>query len=556
MNDLTEWLISNNLTVTSNDSEVEVGNLAIKTVNLNEIKSDLPANHNVEFYNRSITNNKRPIIIYGDEWTERKPQCKNFLKSLLGLANQKMFARKCTIHGIHKEQGREFIEQHHIQGANRLGMVFWGLFYNEELLGVISLGRHSRQVSENHIVLDRLCFKDGVQVIGGASKLFAHCIQWAENQKYDCIISFSDNRWSLGGVYTKLNFCLEREYKPDYSYIDTASITRLSKQSQKKEAVDCPEELTEHQWALQRGLVRVYDCGKKRWNYKIDPLYLNWKEKNSIICAKQNSAGLFKHNHIRGWFKSKKNKKEVYYGSSYELRCIYLLEADTNVQSYDRCEPFQIENRGRSPDFFIKYYSGIDSIIEVKPKWALDNEDVKLQIADSIKHCENNNWIFKIWTEDDSLLVDEKAIIKWAKEFLKVEYKDDKFEQKQLERSRQKAKKHYDAKITTDKVTVYCEFCKENHTQLQLTYDKNVTKNGRFICIKENGHIVGKRDKTHLKNPLEAEGKKKCSGKCGLVLTIEGNFSPNGSGKWCSQCKKCRSKKAQESYGKAKNNAE
>ena len=38
----------------------------------------------------------------------------------------------------------------------------------------------------------------------------------------------------------------------------------MSKQSQKKSNTGC-QNMTEHQWALEHGLARIWDCGKKRW---------------------------------------------------------------------------------------------------------------------------------------------------------------------------------------------------------------------------------------------------------------------------------------------------
>jgi hypothetical protein len=41
---------------------------------------------------------------------------------------------------------------------------------------------------------------------------------------------------------------------------------RKSKQSQKKKDQD---KKTEKQICLEKGLVRIWDCGKKKWSYKI-----------------------------------------------------------------------------------------------------------------------------------------------------------------------------------------------------------------------------------------------------------------------------------------------
>jgi hypothetical protein len=31
----------------------------------------------------------------------------------------------------------------------------------------------------------------------------------------------------------------------------------------------CPDHLTELQWANERGLSRIWDCGKVRWEYEV-----------------------------------------------------------------------------------------------------------------------------------------------------------------------------------------------------------------------------------------------------------------------------------------------
>ena len=220
-------------------------------------------------FNECAKQNIQLLTIFSDEWLERGEQCRGHIKSILGLSKIKVFARNCTISQIDSKMGRQFFEEYHIQGKNNLGFLFYGLFHQNELYGVMSLGRHHR--IPKCVVLDRLCFKHDVQVVGGASRLFAQCIKWAKANDHQRIISFSDNRWSMGRVYEAMNFTLEKEYKADYCYVEVNKAEkRISKQSQKKSAVNCPVELTEHTWAKQRGLARIWDCGKKRWVFEIN----------------------------------------------------------------------------------------------------------------------------------------------------------------------------------------------------------------------------------------------------------------------------------------------
>ena len=68
-----------------------------------------------------------------------------------------------------------------------------------------------------------------------------------------------------------MGFAQESELKPDYYYVDTKNPKkRISKQSQKKNQTKCPDNLTELEWCNHRGLSRIWDCGKTRWNYNLE----------------------------------------------------------------------------------------------------------------------------------------------------------------------------------------------------------------------------------------------------------------------------------------------
>lgn len=209
------------------------------------------------------------ITIFEDEWHNRKKQCQNFLKSKIKIFDKKIFARKCESRQISRKEAARFYEENHIQGSSQGLLVAYGLFHQEELLGVMSLGRHHRDSSK--ITLDRFCVKEGHHIAGGASKLFKFCKEWALQKGCSKIISWSDNRWSDGNVYKVLGFKLEQELPPDYSYVNTKNPNkiRINKQSQSKKRTNCPEGKTEHEWCLERGLARIWDCGKKRWVFEL-----------------------------------------------------------------------------------------------------------------------------------------------------------------------------------------------------------------------------------------------------------------------------------------------
>jgi hypothetical protein len=110
---------------------------------------------------------------------------------------------------------------------------------------------------------------DNYNVVGGSTKLFNEFKKWAKNQGYDRILSWSDNRWTQGNIYNVLGFTLTKEYGPDYFYYDANKKIYKSKQSQKKSNTNCPKEITERDWCYNNNLFRIWDCGKKLWQYNL-----------------------------------------------------------------------------------------------------------------------------------------------------------------------------------------------------------------------------------------------------------------------------------------------
>lgn len=231
-----------------------------------------PPNTHYEKMCLANKNGIRLITIFEDEWLDRKEQVKGFLMSVIGRCSRKIHARKCSILQITKQDANKFLNEHHIQGApSRTTLISFGIFLDtdngKELVGVITGGRHHRALGNDILVLNRLCFKVGYQVAGGASKLFNALIRWAKDNKYKKVISWSDNRWSQGNVYNKLGFELEAELPPDYSYVKQGK--RFTKQFLKKNPKKDDMTKTEAELRRAEGYTRIWDCGKKRWSFFI-----------------------------------------------------------------------------------------------------------------------------------------------------------------------------------------------------------------------------------------------------------------------------------------------
>lgn len=244
-------------------------NLAIEYCNLNA-HNEIQKGRKYHFDKMKFCNQHkiRLITIFEDEWIYRKNQVKGFLLSVFNKNKHIVYARKCTIDIVDKKNAVDFLKKHHIQGSSAF-IVAFGLYYNDELLAIITGNQHHRQGHEQLFVLNRLAFKYNYNVIGGSSKLLKKLIEYSRSNGYEKIISWSDNRWSEGKVYKAIGFELFEELGPDYSYVNNGK--RESKQSNKKKNLTKKGAtgLTEYEMAFSIGLIRIYDCGKMRWEINL-----------------------------------------------------------------------------------------------------------------------------------------------------------------------------------------------------------------------------------------------------------------------------------------------
>lgn len=194
------------------------------------------------------------IHIWDYEWENRKEQVKSFLLSKFGKNKNKVYARNCKLQEIDNTIANDFYEKYHILGKSR-SIKSYGLYYNEELIQCISIGRHHRNNTE--YILNRFCGKTDWTVTGGLSKLTKTAIK-----DFGAISTWVDLRFSDGEGWVTAGWTKEKTLRPDYFYYNKNKAKIVSKQSRQKKMVNTPKNMTEHEHALQEGLYRVYDCGK------------------------------------------------------------------------------------------------------------------------------------------------------------------------------------------------------------------------------------------------------------------------------------------------------
>jgi hypothetical protein len=289
-------------------------------------------------------------------------------------------------------------------------------------------------------------------------------------------------------------------------------------------------------------------AANKKWQSKKgQKLKQNLSKKASI----QNATAPTHKSRRRGLYPSKKIGKNVPFQSSYELKAILILEEDKNVLIYDHGHTYEINGRSRCAEFIVNN----NKIIEVKPQGMINSKNleiksrVALQLSDGQDYCNQNNLEYEIWTEKELGFSTPHEATMWADEFMSklhgVDYVKDR-----KEKSRKSTNKYYRKTIATDKVKIFCDFCNEEHEPLRLTYERNISRNGRYICEREGGSIAGSKPKPWMQkeNPYANEGKKQCN-KCKEIKDIN-EFPKDGTKRdgRGTVCKECKSKKQLETY--------
>ena len=213
------------------------------------------------------------INILSSELNARSYQVENFISSKLG-TNERVFARRTVCEFICRSVASDFINKNHIQPLN-IGKIKFavGLFSKNThtLLSVMTFGYHPRtgKSVSTTIVLNRLCTERGITVIGGASKLFNYFIKsdTFRNAKFNKVISWADNRLSIGKVYIAIGFIEEKIYNKDYFYAKNGA--HYNKQNFRKSKIDCRLDQTERERMIELGYIRHKDLGKTRFVWSL-----------------------------------------------------------------------------------------------------------------------------------------------------------------------------------------------------------------------------------------------------------------------------------------------
>ena len=220
--------------------------------------------------------NIRLVSIYESDWFNKRDNIISLLKNIF-IESKIIYARNCTIDKLDYKTKSAFINEYHFYGDSNQGTISYGLYYNDELVSVMSFGKLRGQNklhnNKDHYELVRFVTKCNVRIIGGASKLFKKFI--SEYQPV-YIICYSDNDFFTGYTYNKLGFKLKSLGESiDYQWVKgTKALSRYECMANKLlEKYDKYRNINitgsiEDYVMHDLGYNKLYRCGNSIWEYR------------------------------------------------------------------------------------------------------------------------------------------------------------------------------------------------------------------------------------------------------------------------------------------------
>lgn len=212
------------------------------------------------------------ISIFDVDYSYKKDLILSYLKDIL-VGSTKIYARSCVLKKLSFSEANSFYEKNHILGKSTIITCSYGLYYKDNLVACMSFqkGRY-KEANKDIWCLSRFVTESGVSVVGGASKLLK---SFEREYKPDILVSYSDNDYFMGDIYSILGFIDKGFTRSPRYYWYLHGIEYKREQCQLKLlAKRYPELYTESlsfngnkedYIMLKLGAYKVYRSGNRKW---------------------------------------------------------------------------------------------------------------------------------------------------------------------------------------------------------------------------------------------------------------------------------------------------
>lgn len=202
------------------------------------------------------------IHIWEHDWNTKQELIKSRIKAKLGI-NKRIYARTTTILEVGNVTATKFLNENHIQGSCPASLKY-GLFHGTELVALMTFGK-SRYKKDIDWELIRYCSKQGINVVGGASRLLKRFMETNAGG----VISYSDRMWNNGGLYNAIGFEYSHTSEPAYyytrDYVSFENRVKYQKHKLPKLLESFNADKTEWENMQANRYDRIWDCGNDVW---------------------------------------------------------------------------------------------------------------------------------------------------------------------------------------------------------------------------------------------------------------------------------------------------
>ncbi len=221
-------------------------------------------NYHLDKTKKCIEKGYTLIHIFEDEWIYKQDIVKSRLNSILHKTSNKIHGRKCTIKIITPKIKNMFLDNYHLQGADRSN-IHLGAYHGDTLVAVMCFSEMRQCLGdvkqEGHWELSRFAVIDNTTVYGIASKLLKF---FKSNYDWKLIKTHADLRWSVGNLYFALGFKHIHNSDPNYWYFKTNKRWHrfgFRKTVLSKKLENFYPKLSEWENMQLNGYNRIWDCG-------------------------------------------------------------------------------------------------------------------------------------------------------------------------------------------------------------------------------------------------------------------------------------------------------
>ncbi len=219
--------------------------------------------YHYEKHKMAINNGYQLFNIWEDDWDNKPEIIKSMLKYKLNKIDNSIDARKCEVHEVQPSISKQFLNDNHLQG-HCVDSIRIGLFYQDKLVSLMTFGKR-KITSKNQFELLRFCNILNTSIPGAASKLFKYFIKKYNPEE---IISYASLDYSIGNLYSILNFSKIHETGPNYWWVKYKQKFNRTN-FMKHKIIESEEDInkTENEIMYERGYYKLWNCGNIRYKW-------------------------------------------------------------------------------------------------------------------------------------------------------------------------------------------------------------------------------------------------------------------------------------------------